>query len=98
MISCSKRSEKPSPVFSFSSRPSMNWGWGKGQKRAASATFELEDPGFCRPCIPGLRAIPGPSKGLASGTQESGGASGSQETSPHPAPSQDQSGTRPRPS
>ena len=58
MISCSKRSEKPSPVFSFSSRPSMNWGWGKGQKRAASATFELEDPGFCWPCICGSHPWP----------------------------------------
>lgn len=29
VISCSKRSEKPSPVFNFSSRPSMNWGVGQ---------------------------------------------------------------------
>lgn len=36
VISCSKRSEKPSPVFSFSSRPSMNWGWGKGSENQAT--------------------------------------------------------------
>ena len=33
VISCSKRSEKPSPLLSFARRPSMNWGWGKGCPR-----------------------------------------------------------------
>lgn len=45
VISCSKRSEKPSPVLSFSSRPSMNWG-REGQRvrhRATINTYECED-------------------------------------------------------
>lgn len=42
VISSSKRSEKPSPVLSFSSRPSMNWGWGKRSVRLRAATNTSE--------------------------------------------------------